>query len=90
MIELTKLNLEKFYMNCELIEIIEQMPDTLITMTTGKKYYALESAAEVIEKIKTYKKELMENSCALYIKKGSTSEKEAEEANRVKSREAKD
>ena len=90
MIELTKLNLEKFYMNCELIEIIEQMPDTLITMTTGKKYYALESAAEVIEKIKAYKKELIENTCPLFIKRSSTSDKEAEEANRVKSREAKD
>lgn len=61
MIELTKLNKEKFYMNSEQIEIIEQMPDTLITMTNGKKYYAQESIKEVIEKINEYKKTLYAN-----------------------------
>ncbi|HAN20852.1 MAG TPA: endoflagellar protein [Clostridiales bacterium] len=55
MIQLTKLNNEKFYLNCELIEIIEEMPDTLITMTTGKKHYAQETAAEVIAKIHEFK-----------------------------------
>jgi len=61
MIELTKLNYEKYYMNCDLIEIIEQMPDTLITMTTGKKYYALETPEEIIAKIRKYKKSLFES-----------------------------
>jgi len=61
MIELTKLNNEKYYMNCDLIEIIEQIPDTLISMTNGKKYYALESAEEVISKISEYRKALYAN-----------------------------
>ena len=54
MIELTKLTGEKFFMNPHLIEVVEVTPDTLITMTNGKKYYALEPAEEIIEKIHEY------------------------------------
>ncbi len=69
MIELTKLTNEKYFMNEELIEIIEQMPDTLITMKDGKKYFALESPKEIIDKIKTYKKSLSANGDIAYFKK---------------------
>ncbi|HBR31051.1 MAG TPA: endoflagellar protein [Clostridiales bacterium] len=72
MIELTKLNQEKFYMNCDHIETIEQMPDTLITMMNGRKYYALESAEEVIKKITEYKKTLYAN-CSLMNKRKTKS-----------------
>ena len=37
MIELTRLNEVKFSLNPELIELIETTPDTVITLTTGKK-----------------------------------------------------
>ena len=56
MIQLTKLTNEKYYMNPNLIEIIELTPDTLITMTTGKKYYALESIDEIMERVEEYYK----------------------------------
>jgi len=69
MIELTKLTKEKYFMNEELIEIIEQMPDTLITMKDGKKYFALESPQEIIDKIKVFKKSLFVNGDIAYFKK---------------------
>ena len=78
MIELTKLNYEKYYMNCDLIEIIEQIPDTLITMTTGKKYYALETPGEILGKIKDYKKSVIEN-CSLQKKQKTQPPREATE-----------
>jgi flagellar protein FlbD len=78
MIELTKLNYEKYYMNCDLIEIIEQVPDTLITMTTGKKYYALETPEEIIGKIKDYKKSVIDY-CSLSKKLKNNPPKEAKE-----------
>lgn len=56
MIQLTKLNHETYYMNPNLIEIIEITPDTLITMTNGKKYYALESVEEIIKRTEKYYK----------------------------------
>ena len=58
MIELRKLSGEVYYMNEDLIEIIECVPDTLISMTNGKKYYAAEKPDEIIQKIKAFKNDL--------------------------------
>ena len=38
MIMLTRLNGESFMVNAELIEFIEITPDTVICMTSGKKF----------------------------------------------------
>ena len=37
MIELTRLNNRKFMLNCDLIESVEETPDTVITLVSGKK-----------------------------------------------------
>jgi Uncharacterized protein, possibly involved in motility len=37
MIYVTRLNNEEFIINAELIEFIEKTPDTVISLTTGKK-----------------------------------------------------
>ena len=37
MIELTKLNDIKFMVNADIIEMVEETPDTVVTLTTGKK-----------------------------------------------------
>ncbi len=37
MIKISKLNGKELVINCELIETIESLPDTTITMTNGKK-----------------------------------------------------
>ena len=37
MIDVTKVNGKKFTLNSRLIETIEETPDTVITLTTGKK-----------------------------------------------------
>lgn len=51
MIRVTNLHQKKFAVNSELIEMIENTPDTMITLTTGKKIMVLESIDELIEKI---------------------------------------
>ncbi len=55
MIELTKLNGDKYYINSELIEMIEMIPDTLVTMTNGKTHYVLEPADVVVDRVGSYK-----------------------------------
>ena len=55
MICLTRLNQKVFYLNSDLIEMVEETPDTLITMTTGKKFLVADSADEVLEKIITFR-----------------------------------
>ncbi len=58
MIELTKLNDMKFTLNSDLIETIEEVPDTSITLTTGKKIMVKESRVEVKNLVKEFKKEI--------------------------------
>jgi len=55
MIKLTGLNNKEFILNAEVIEKIEIMPETLITLTNGKKYIVIESTEEVIEEVIRYK-----------------------------------
>jgi len=54
MIEVTRLNGSKVVINALLIETIEEVPDTLITLTTGRKIMASERAAELIDRIQQY------------------------------------
>jgi len=49
---------KKIVVNGELIEMIESTPETIITMTTGKKITVKDSIEELVEKVKKYKKEL--------------------------------
>jgi len=58
MITITKLNDKKIIINCELIELVESIPDTTITMNTGRKIIVRESADEVVAMSVAYKKEL--------------------------------
>ena len=58
MIKVTGLNKEEFILNSEIIEKIEIVPETLITLINGKKYIVLESTEEVIHKILSYKKKI--------------------------------
>ncbi|MBU3170179.1 flagellar FlbD family protein [Clostridium estertheticum] len=55
MIKLTGLNNKEFVLNAEVIEKIDIMPETLITLTNGKKYIVIESTDEVIEEVIKYK-----------------------------------
>jgi len=56
MIELTKLSKKPFFLNCELIESVEEKPDTTITLFNGRKYIVREKAEEVIKKILLFKR----------------------------------
>ena len=53
MILVTRLNkASQFYVNENMIEFLEETPDTIITLNTGKKVTVSESAIEVVEKIR--------------------------------------
>lgn len=57
MIHLSRLNGKPLVVNAELIELIEETPNTILTLTTSKKIIVKESVEEVIEKVKEYKRE---------------------------------
>ena len=58
MIMLTKLNNQFFTINSDLIETLEQAPDTVIVMTTGNKYVVKETPEEIIDKIVQFKRKI--------------------------------
>lgn len=60
MIIVTKINDSEIVINPELIEIMQETPDTTITLTTGRKLIVKESVDEIIDKIKKYKKIYLE------------------------------
>ena len=62
MIDVTKVNRKKFTLNSRLIETIEETPDTVITLTTGKKIIVKESRQEVKNLVKLYENDLFTNT----------------------------
>lgn len=54
MILVTRLNGKKFYINAELIQLVEATPDTVITLTNGTKYIVKDSAEEIVRRIIEY------------------------------------
>ncbi|MCR5175911.1 MAG: flagellar FlbD family protein [Anaerovibrio sp.] len=61
MIKLTKFNSDKskkgeFILNAEIIETIEETPDTVITLTNGKKLIVEEDMEDVVRMVMKYKR----------------------------------
>jgi flagellar protein FlbD len=55
MILIRRLNGEEFILNAELIESVESCPDTLVTLTNGKKLMVLNDHEEIVNKIIDYR-----------------------------------
>lgn len=61
MIRLTRINHAPFVLNSDLIEHVEITADTIITLTTGQKLVVIETADEVIERVKQFRRDI--NQC---------------------------
>lgn len=58
MIDVTRMNGTKLTINSDLIETVEETPDTVITLTTGKKIITKESRQEIKNLVKLFKREI--------------------------------
>ena len=58
MIEVTKINGTKILINPGIIEVVEETPDTVVTLTTGRKLIIKESRHEIQNLVKTWNKEV--------------------------------
>ncbi len=63
MIKLTKFNSEAkkkgdFVLNAEIIETIEETPDTVVTLVNGKKLIVDEPMDEVVRRVMAYRRAL--------------------------------
>ena len=59
MIEVTKLNGVKILINPHLLELVEETPDTVLTLTTGRKIIVKESRQEIKNLVKSYRKDIL-------------------------------
>lgn len=64
MIKLTRLDKTEFYINPDLIESLEETPDTVMTLTNGDHFLVLEKARKITDKIISFK--------AMIIRRSST------------------
>jgi flagellar protein FlbD len=55
-IELTKLNGRQIVLNSDLIECIEETPDTVITLTNNDKFVVKDRMNEIIDKMIRYRR----------------------------------
>ena len=58
MIDVTGMNHQKFILNADHIEKIEEVPETIITLTNGRKYLVLESIDDVRNEVIRYKNKI--------------------------------
>lgn len=59
MIRVTRLNNHEIVVNADLVEFLESTPETIISMTTGRKVVIKESIDEVIERIGEYRRRFL-------------------------------
>jgi flagellar protein FlbD len=58
MIQVTRLNQSVVYVNCDLIEFVEETPNTIVSMVSGRKLVVLETAQEITDLIVAYKRRI--------------------------------
>ena len=56
MIKVTRLNGSELVINADLIEFVEAIPDTIVSLVTGKKIMITETKDEVIQKVAQFKR----------------------------------
>jgi flagellar protein FlbD len=67
MISVTRLNGAAMWLNALLVEMVEESPDTYITLVTGKRLIVLEKADEVISKIKEYNRDIGTHAATIKV-----------------------
>ncbi len=61
MIDVTGMSGKTFTLNADLIEMVEEAPDTVITLTSGKKIIVKESRQDIKNLVKLYRRDIFQN-----------------------------
>jgi flagellar protein FlbD len=67
MIHLTRLNNTSITINSDLIKLVEQSPDTVITLLNGEKILVQESAEQILDRIVDFRRRLLAGSGAWHL-----------------------
>jgi flagellar protein FlbD len=58
LVRVHRLNNQEFLVNCELIEFVEETPNTVISMVSGRKLVVSETSKEIQNLIIEYKRKV--------------------------------
>ncbi len=75
MIQLTRLNKSSLIVNSDLIKLIENAPDTVLTLVTGEKIVVTESSRQVVERIIEFRRRILAELPMQVASGGSSSTK---------------
>ena len=70
MIALIDINGRPFYLNCNMIETLESIPETKVSLTNGKYFLVSNSCEEIIEKVILYNRTVFGAEKQISIKIG--------------------
>lgn len=70
MIRVTRINDSELVLNSDLIEFVESVPDTMISLTTGKRIIVRETIDEIVERVAEFR----QKASARSIEAGRASE----------------
>lgn len=59
MINVHRINNEGIMVNCDLIEFVEETPNTVISMVSGRKLVVAESCGEIRNLVVDYKRKIL-------------------------------
>ncbi len=71
MVELTQLNGKTFTLNSDLIEAMENIPETKILLTDGNYYLVREDRREVARRVIAYKRRIFRHDSARHLPSGN-------------------
>jgi uncharacterized protein YlzI (FlbEa/FlbD family) len=60
MIQLTRLNGQPLIINSDMIKLIENAPDTVISLVNGEKFVVREPGGEVLERIVQFRRRVLD------------------------------
>ena len=60
MIQLTRLNQKPVTLNSDLIKLVENAPDTVITLISGEKFIVLESVETIVGRVVEFRRRLLD------------------------------
>lgn len=60
MIQVTRLDGSELIVNSDMIEFVESTPDTILTLTDGKKVIVREKPDDVIERIVSFRRRVIQ------------------------------
>lgn len=65
MIKLTRLDKSEFYLNPDLIECVEETPDTVISLINGDHFLVLEKLQVITDRIISFKAKIIRRSSTM-------------------------